>query len=189
MKGIGTVLAVAVLLAVPAFAGKFVNGGFETDFGSRENMNVWGEYGDAWGEAYQVNAGQGNHPKKARTGERVLLINVPPNSWDGTWQQLPWAENAPFSWEASYLIQGGNLPESCATFMKAEFYDGNDNLLEVKEGDRHRADTRGQWVHDSMRGTTPAGTAAIRFILIAGNNTESATIADRIYWDDADTEE
>jgi len=38
-----------------------------------------------------------------------------------------------------------------------------------------------------MHGTTPAGTAAIRFIVIGGGNAGGQAVTDRIYWDDVDT--
>ncbi len=180
-------VVVCALAAVTAWAGKVANGSFETDFGQREQLNVWGDHGDAWGEAYQVNAGKGNYAKKARTGDRVLLINVPPATWNGAWQQIPWDSEAPFAWEAYYLIKGGDLPEKCATFMKVEFYDGNDASLGVLEGERRQKDTGGQWKQDMLTGTTPAGTASIRFILIAGDNMGGAPVVDRIFWDDVDT--
>ena len=186
------ILIVSGFLAVAApavRAGQLSNASFEIDFGPRETMNMWGDLGEAWGEAYQVNAGKETAPAKAYSGTRVLLINVPPNSWNGIWQQLPWEANKPFAWKARYLIKGGDLPESCPTFMKLEFYDGNDTFIGVLEGDRHRTDTHGQWESDSMKGVTPEGTAAIRFILIGGNNTDGAAIIDRIFWDDADTAE
>ena len=183
------VLACGIFLAVASIgiAGKLGNASFETDFGPRANLNVWGDYGDAWGEAYQVKAGQGSYVKRALTGDRVVLINVPPASWNGIWQQIPWGEKKPFAWEAYYQIKGGDLPDNCSTFMKVEFYDGNDTQLGVAEGERRKADTKGQWVSDSLKGETPAGTAAIRFILIAGGNEGGSNILDRIYWDDADT--
>ena len=173
--------------ATTGIAGKLSNSSFETDFGPRANLNVWGDYGDAWGEAYQVNAGQGNYVKRALTGDRVLLINVPPASWNGIWQQIPWEEKKPFAWESYYQIRGGDLPVNCSTFMKVEFYDGSDTLLGSAEGEHRKADTKGQWVSDSLKGETPLGTAAIRFIIIAGDNEGGVNILDRIYWDDADT--
>lgn len=173
--------------AATGIAGKLINTSFETDFGPRANLNVWGEYGDVWGEAYQVNAGQGNYVKEARTDDRVLLINVPPASWNGIWQQIPWEEKKPFAWQAHYLIKGGNLPDNCSTFMKVEFYDGGDAPLGGVEGEHRKADTNGRWVNDSLKGETPSGTAAVRFILIAGNNEGGSNILNRIYWDDADT--
>ena len=184
------VVGVLLVAAIPsAFGGKLENPSFETDFGARANMNVWGEFGDSWGEAYQVNAGEGDYVQRALTGDRVLLINVPPASWNGVWQQIPWEEKKPFSWEAYYFIDGGDLPDNCSTFMKVEFYDGNDTQLGVMEGEHRKADTKGRWVSDSMKGVTPAGTTAIRFILIAGGNDGGANILNRIYWDDADTTE
>lgn len=168
-------------------AGKLGNTSFETDFGSRANLNVWGDYGDAWGEAYQVNAGQENYVKRAHAGDRVFLINVPPASWNGVWQQIPWEENKLFAWEAYYQIKGGDLPDNCSTFMKVEFYDAGDVQLSSAEGEHRKAGTKGQWVRDLLKGETPPGTAAIRFILIAGSNEGGSNILNRIYWDDADT--
>ena len=189
MKRSLPVLVCGLLLAAASasMAGKLENPSFEKDFGSCENMNVWGSHGFAWGEAFQVYAGQDDHAKTALTGDRILMINVPPGSWNGAWQQVPWAEKAPFAWEAYCLIKGGDLPYNCSTFMKVEFYDGNDTQLGVVEGGRRRADTKGRWVSDSLRGETPPGTVAIRFILIAGSNEDGSNIVDRIFWDDADT--
>ena len=174
------------LAACAAWAGQLLNTGFETDFGQREQLNVWGEYGDRWGEAYQVNAG-GQHVARAKAGGRVLVINIPPNSWNGVWQQVPWKENAAFACEGSYLIRGGDLPKECATFLKVEFYDAGDALLGMVEGDRHVSDTKGKWVKDTMHGTTPPGTAAVRFIVIGGGNAGGPAVTDRIYWDEVDT--
>ncbi|HPF99388.1 MAG TPA: hypothetical protein PLE77_04920 [Kiritimatiellia bacterium] len=175
-----------LLAACAAWAGQLLNTGFETDFGQRDQLNVWGEFGDRWGEAYQVNAG-GQHIARAKSGSRVLVINIPPNSWNGVWQQIPWKENAAFAWEGSYLIRGGDLPKDCMTFLKVEFYDAGDALLGMVEGDHHSSDTKGKWVKERMHGTTPAGTAAIRFIVIGGGNAGGQAVTDRIYWDDVDT--
>ena len=179
----------AFVVAGTAWAGKIANPSFEMDFGQRASQNVWGDFGDAWGEAYQVSAGTANHLEKARTGVRMLLLNVPPASWDGAWQQIPWTENTPFSFGGWYLIRGGALPENCATLIKTEFYDSMDKQIGVKEGERQRADTHGQWMHVTLTGQTPAGTAAIRFVVIAGDNANGSNIVDRIYWDDVDTTE
>lgn len=175
-----------LLAACATWAGQLLNTGFETDFGQRDQLNVWGEFGDRWGEAYQVNAG-GQHIARAKSGSRVLVINIPPNSWNGVWQQIPWKENAAFAWEGSYLIRGGDLPKDCMTFLKVEFYDAGDALLGMVEGDHHSSDTKGKWVKERMHGTTPAGTAAIRFIVIGGGNAGGQAVTDRIYWDDVDT--
>jgi len=182
-------LAVALFVAssVAGLAGKLANGGFEQDLGSRDQLNVWGDYGDIWGGGQRVAAGPGQPVKKAHGGERLLLINIAPDSWNGAWQQIKWDEKRPFAWSAYYLIKG-DLPTNCSTFMKIEFYDANDAQIGSVDGDRHRADTRGQWIQDSMKGQTPAGAAAIRFILIAGDNTGGATnIENRIFWDDAES--
>ena len=167
-------------------AAEVLNGGFEINFGAREDGNMWGDLGEAWGEAYQVTAGKRDYVRKARTGDRVLLINVPPATWNGAWQQIPWEENAPFELTGYYLIKGGDLPPSCSTFIKAEFYDGNDQMLGMAEGERRREDTKGRWVKESLKGTTPPGTSAVRFILIAGDNAGGEPLVDRIFWDDVD---
>jgi hypothetical protein len=184
-----TVGVAAFVVAATGFAGKLANSSFETDFGQRANQNVWGDFGDAWGEAYQVTAGTGNYLKKARTDSRILLINVPPGSWDGAWQQIPWGEKSPFTVEGFYQIRGGDLPTNCVTFLKVEFYDGNDAVLGSAGGDRFRSDTRGQWLRTTLSGETPEGTAAIRFVVIAGDNAGGEPILDRIYWDDINTVE
>jgi hypothetical protein len=184
-----TVAVAAFVVAATAGAGKLSNTSFELDFGQRANQNVWGDFGDAWGEAYQVTTGTAKHPKKTRTGIRMLLINVPPGSWDGVWQQAPWAEKMPFAVSGWYLIRGGDLPENCTTFLKAEFRDSLDAQISIMESARQRADTRGQWTHVTLSGQTPPGTAAIRFVVIAGDNANGTNIVDRIYWDDVDTTE
>ncbi len=170
-------------------AGDFVNPGFEIEFGSLEEQNVWGDFGESFGEAYQVYAGKENGPDKAHGGSRALLINVPQNSWDGVWQQLPWEENTPFSWSAYYLIKGGNLPVGTATFMKLEFMDGLDRKIDEVAGEQHAQDTGGQWLKDTMTGVTPEGTRSIRFILIGGHSSEEESMLNRIYWDDSDTDD
>lgn len=180
---------IAVCVVLPARAVELVNGGFEIDFGQREDKNVWGDFGDAWGETYQVKAGEREYVRKARSGDRVLLINVPPGSWNGAWQQLPWEENALFRMTGYYLIKGGDLPGNCATFMKVEFYDGNDGFIGMKEGERRREDTRGRWMEDTLAGKTPPGTAYIRFILIAGDNAGNENLLDRVFWDDVEVSE
>lgn len=184
-------LAAAVVLAGAAavFAGRIQNGSFEIDFSQSEGLTAWGDHGHVWGQAYQVEAGPEKEIRKARNGTRVLLLNVPPDSWDGAWQQIPWAENAAFAWQAYYLIQDGDLETNCATFMKVEFYDANDGVISFLEGERRREATSGRWVRDSMKGTTPTNTAAIRFILIAGPNEGGTGLVNRIFWDDADTTE
>ncbi len=186
---VGVFCAALAVGGTPASGGQLANPSFETDFGPRDNMNVWGDYGDGWGETYQVNAGKESHPRKARSGDRVLLINVPPASWNGIWQQIPWEAKKPFEWSGYYLINGGDLPQKCSTFLKVEFYDASDAQLGSLEGTHHRTGTNGQWVKDTMKGETPAGTAAIRFILVAGDNAGGSNIANRIYWDDVDTQD
>ena len=190
MKKYGQAIATITLTAavvITAVAGKLKNSSFEEDFGLREDSNMWGDYGVTFGECYQVTAGKDGHPAKAHSGDRILVINTPSNSWNGIWQQIPWDENTPYAWHAYYLIQGGDLGPSCATFMKTEFFDASDNKLGESVGEPHRADTRGEWIRDTMRGKTPPGTASVRFVLIAGNNPDGPTLYNRIYWDDADT--
>ncbi|MBN1268528.1 MAG: hypothetical protein JXB04_02995 [Kiritimatiellae bacterium] len=183
-------VVVAVLAAVlGAAAGYLVNTSFEEEFGEREDLNMWGDYGEAFGECYQVYVNREDAPKKANSGGRILLINVPQNTWNGIWQQIPWDPETPFAWKAHFLIRGGGLGEGTATFMKTEFFDAEDKHLGDVSGTQHRDDTGGQWVLDTLRGTTPPGTASIRFVLIAGNNPDGETIQNRIYWDDADTME
>ena len=167
-------------------AGALDNGGFEIDFGLREHNNVWGANGQTFGETYQVRAGTDAHPRVAHTGSRMAIINVVPYEWSGIWQQIPWAENASFHWSGFYAIQGGDLPDGVATFMKVEFYDASENLLSAIEGERHRRDTKGKWVADSMHGMTPAGTTSVRFVLIAGDAPDGKMYTNRIYWDDAE---
>jgi hypothetical protein len=168
-----------------ASAAELLNGSFEIDFGQRANMNMWGDYGEVWGEAYQVTAGSAHYAKKANTGERMLLINVPTGSWGGIWQQIPWDANVSFAWEAFYLIDGGDLPADCATFMKVEFYNGNNAKIGELNGKKRTDSTKGKWIRDSMSGKTPIGTEAIRFVLLAGSNPDDKGVEDRIYWDDA----
>lgn len=177
-----------LLLTLPPLAHaapQLDNGGFEIDFGERENGNMWGFEGIAFGEAYQVYAGADTHPRVAHGGRRMAVINVTPNQWSGIWQQLPWRPQAPYRWRAYHAIQGGPLPETVATFMKVEFYDASSNLLQAVEGERRRADTKGKWVQDQQQGTTPPGTAFIRFVLIAGDAADGQLYTNRIYWDDA----
>lgn len=175
------------LFVLPLPAEELCNPSFEQTFGGREDQNVWGQFGNAFGECYQVEAANNNGPGRARTGSNVLLINVPQNSWNGLWQQIPWGENLPFAWKAYYLIKDGDLPTDCATFMKAEFLDGMDNKLGEISGAPKTQDTQGNWVMDSLRGQTPAHTRSIRFVLIAGHNPDGESVINRIYWDDANT--
>lgn len=182
------VTAAVIAVAVPVLGGQLANTSFEVDFGTHENQNVWGDFGDVLGQAYQVRAGAGGYIKKARTGDRVLLINVPMDSWNGVWQQAPWEPNTPFRFVGHHLIEDGDLPENCATFLKVEFRDGQGELLGSAEGDKYRTDTRGRWVFSLLEGVTPARTAAIRFVIIAGSNPADEGLVDRIYWDDVDAE-
>jgi hypothetical protein len=170
-------------------AGKLENTSFEDEFGQREELSVWGEYGDLWGQARQVTAGAGATLKAARSGERMVLLDVPPATWNGIWQQVPWAAGTPFAAQGFYMIAGGDLPDGCATFLKVEFYDGSDKLLGHAEGEKKREDTHGQWLAASVEGTTPAETESLRVVLIAGDNVGGEMVKDRIFWDDVDTKE
>jgi hypothetical protein len=182
----GCVLCLCALLTTVAMADKLQNAGFEFEFGLREDSNMWGDYGDVFGEAYQVIAGRANYVKKAHAGDRVLLINVPPGTWNGAWQQIPIEGNQPYYFKGFYLIKDGDLPPSCATFLKVEFYDGSDQLIESLEGDKLRMDTKGKWVQAVVNGQTPAGTQSARFVVIAGDNAGNEALVDRIFWDDVD---
>ena len=175
-----------VLLAAGASGGLLQNASFEQDFGAREDMNMWGDYGDAFGQAYQVVAGQGGYAKKAYGGERMLVVNVLPASWNGAWQQIPMDAGKPYAFTGRYLIKGGDLPANCVTFLKIEFYDESDQVIEAVEGHNLRVDTQGQWVETAMRGQTPAGTRSVRFVVIAGDNAGNEALVDRIFWDDVD---
>lgn len=177
--------ALGLVAAACADAAPLGNPGFEIEFGLHEHQNVWGDLGVSFGETYQVYAGTDAHPRKAQEGSRVLLINAMPYQWNGIWQQIPWAENAPFRWHAYYQIQGGDLPKDVSTFMKAEFYDAAGNHLSAVEGPRRHRDTKGKWVRDEQSGVTPPGTASLRFVLIAGDGSEGKMIVNRIYWDAA----
>lgn len=191
MQRLAIVAPLALLLAAspgPFSAAQLDNPGFEIDFGLREHGNMWGAQGEVFGEAYQVFAGADSHPRKAKGGSRMLLINVLPSSWNGIWQQFPWAEKAPFAWKAHVLIQGSDLPVEVSTFMKVEFHDAQGQFLSAVEGVHHREDTRGAWQLDTLRGVTPPGTATIRFVLIAGDAGDGKLYTNRIYWDDASLE-
>lgn len=168
-------------------AGDILNAGFETEFGSAEDQNVWGDFGEAFGEAYIVDEGNENGPKKAHKGSRALLINVPADSWNGVWQQIPWDEKMPFTWTAWCMITGGELAPGTATFMKAEFMDGLDQRIGEALGESYTQDTGGKWVKSTIKGVTPPSTRAIRFVLIAGSNPEGEPVMHRIFWDDSDT--
>lgn len=189
MKNMGIVLMGCLMgvFATTAFSGQLANPSFEFDLGSSEDLKGWGDHGSVWGEVYQVSAGQGKNVKKAYTGLRMILINVPPGTWDGVWQQIPWKENTPFAWDAYYQIKDGDLPDTCWTFMKVEFYDDTEMMLGTMDSDHYTADTQGRWVKSTLKGVTPPGTTQIRFVLCAGDNVGGTPILDRIFWDDADT--
>lgn len=183
------VTGLCLMAATAVYGAMLKNTSFETDFGSRDDQAAWGDFGDVWGEAYQVAAGTGNYVKKANTGDRVLLINVPGGTWNGAWQQIPWDGGKPFIFSGYYLIQGGSLPENCPTFLKVEFYDGDDKVVGELEGPRLRADTGKKWEQAVLTGTPPKGTRAIRFVVIAGDNAGNDPVENRIFWDDVDVKE
>jgi hypothetical protein len=178
-------VTVLVCAATAGTASELLNPSFEVEFGSREDLNMWGDYGEAFGECYQVYADGETHPDEAPDGDRALLINVPFNSWNGIWQQIPWEAGKRFVFSARYLVRGGDLEGNTATFLKVEFYDMNDAKISEQLGNRRTKDTRGNWLPDSLQGVAPPGTASMRFIIIGGSNPDGAEIANRIYWDDA----
>lgn len=179
--GVGVYLA--IVWAVPGSL--LQNASFEQDFGSLENQNVWGEYGEIFGEVYQVYDGDEQIPA-AHSGRRVLLIDVPPGTWNGIWQQIPMGEEAPYTMVGYCQIRGGDLPPGCATFLKVEFYDGNDQLIEYVEGEHLKKDSKGAWVKTVLNGKTPPGTRSVRFVVIAGDNAGNDKVSSRIFWDDVD---
>lgn len=187
MKRVPVVLAAACALAfgLAAPAEELINPGFDIDFGAREDRAMWGDFGETFGQGYQVEAGKDPHPIEARSGSRMLVINVPVTSWNGVWQQVPWRENASFTFKAYYMIRKGSLHEGCATFMKVEFFDAKDNKISDISGEGRKADTAGRWILDTLRGTTPPETASLRVVLIAGENPDGPAVENRIYWDDA----
>ena len=186
-----TALAVAVAFLAAssaALAGKLENGNFEKEFAVADEVVHWGQNGEAFGGCQRVKAGAEGQPVKASDGQHCVVIDIPANSWNGLWQQTSSGPGKAYTWKARYLIQGGNLPDSAATFMKVEFYDDMDQLISAVEGEWHRSDTKGQWQENSMKGTTPDGTKAVRFVIIAGDNSEGAEIKNRIYWDNAEAQ-
>ena len=169
-----------------ASAGVLGNPGFELDFGPREDLNMWGDYGETFGETYQVPIGKDNRPGKTREGKRVLIINVPQNTWNGIWQQVPWAEKNSYNLKGFYQIRGSDLPLNCHTSLKVEFYDGRDNKIGEKAGSLRTESTRGRWIADALRGVTPEGTESIKCVIIAGHCPDGPPVVDQIFWDDVD---
>ena len=51
---------------------------------------------------------------------------------------------------------------------------------------KDRMDTKGVWIQDTMKCTTPDGTEAVRFVIIAGDNTEGAEVKNQIFWDNTE---
>ena len=179
------VVGVYFAYAVMAWSGKLKNASFEENFGPSESQSAWGDFGDIFGEARQVYDGKDPVPL-AHSGRRVLAIDVPPNTWNGIWQQLSYGEGASYTMVGYCQIRGGDLPPGCATFLKVEFYDGNDQLIEYVEGEHLKKDTKGNWVKTVLNGKTPPGTRAIRFVVIAGDNAGNEKVSSRIFWDDVD---
>jgi hypothetical protein len=189
MSKTGLCLVVAVVsFAVSAVGGLLQNSSFEIDLGMREALNVWGDHSDSFGDAFQVVAGKGNDLRSARTGTRVMVLNAQPASWNGVWQQASWKENTPFRLSGSYQIRG-DLGSNWGTFLKVEFYDGNDQLIKSQEGPKRHEDTGGKWVLDVLEGTAPPGTMSVRFVIVAGDNGGGKPVVNRIFWDDVDASE
>ena len=182
-------MGLSILASAPgAMAGKIENSNFEKEFEIADEVVHWGPHGEVFGGCRRVKAGDEGQPAKASDGQHCILIDIPANSWNGLWQQTGSGKGKSYTWKARYLIQGGNLPDSAATFMKVEFYDDMDQLISAVEGEWHRMDSKGLWVEDAMKGTTPDGTKAVRFVIIAGDNSEGAEIKNRIYWDNAEAQ-
>jgi len=167
-----------------ALAGKLENSNFEKPFSD----NHWGSNGEVFGGCARVKAGDDDQPVKAADGQHCVVIDVAAKSWNGLWQNTGGGPKKSFTWKARYLIQGGNLPDSVATFLKVEFYDVYDQLISAIEGDWHRMDTKSLWVEDAVKGTTPDGTKTVRFVIIAGDNAEGADVKNRIYWDNTEAQ-
>lgn len=184
-KNILLVLAFAVWSGTGAAeAGRIRNGSFEQAFELQDDGVIrWGEHGEAFGETGRVAEGDPGHPAKAKAGKRFIVIDTPPASWNGVYQEFDARAKQPFLWKASYQIVG-DLPEGVATFLKVEFYTADDYIASL-EGEFITADTKGRWVETSVKGTTPPGTKKVRFVIIAGENLDGAEVKNRIYWDDA----
>jgi hypothetical protein len=171
-----------------AHAGRLENSGFEKEFEVVDEVLHWGPHGEVFGGSHRVTAGDEGQPAKASDGEHCVAIDIPGSSWNGLWQQISSGPEKAYVWKARHLIQGGNLPDSAASFLKVEFYDDADQLISSIEGEWHRSDTKGQWLENTMKGTTPAGTKEVRFVIIAGDNSEGAEIKNRIYWDNTEAQ-
>ncbi len=185
MRLVGLGVVGMVFGALAGFAlPRFENADFESDFGSADSGSVWGEFGRPWGGAALVTVAGGAALEHAHSGVRALKVDVPPGSWNGIWQQVPWGAQQPFTVAGWYLIKGGDLPGNCAAFLKVEFMDGQDNRLGEKSGERLARDTGGQWVKSALSGVTPPGTEALRFVIVVGDNAGGQPIVDRIFWDD-----
>jgi hypothetical protein len=187
VNGRQTVLAAAVLIAatVSAQADRIKNGNFEATFEVIDDMARWGGDGEVFGGARQVTAGEEGHPARAKAGRKCVVIDLSEQGWNGLWQEIPGRSGMNFTWKASVLIQGGDLPDTVATFLKVEFYDQHGEYMSAVEGKWYQADTKGKWVESVLKGTTPEGTKTVRFVIIAGENSENAEVKNRIYWDDA----
>ncbi len=183
---IWTVVAVlGGLAAVVAGAEWLGNPGFEEPI----DAGGWGNPGQLWGAATQVMVGAVGVPHQSHTGSRFLRVDIPSGSWHGAWQQVPWGADQSFSLSGYYLIQGGDLPAACATFLKAEYYDDQGRKLGEVEGDRLTQDTGGIWQLATLSGRTPPGTDALRLIVVAGGDTPGVAVTNRIFWDDLETKD
>lgn len=180
-----TILLLAMVSGVAVWAGKLKNPSFEEDFASMEGSAVWGDYGEIFGEAKQIYDGKDQILSSARTGHRVLQIDVPPGTWNGIWQQLPMGQQKRYAMKGHCLIRG-DLPKGCATFLKVEFYDENDELIKYVEGEHFTKDTGGAWKSTTLSGKTPPRTKSVRFVVIAGDNVGGEKVASQIFWDDVD---
>lgn len=185
-SAVAFMVGVCLASAVVSWAGKLRNPSFEEDLQLGQGQQVWGEHGEIFGEARQVYDGKDNILPSARTGHRAIQIDVPPSTWNGIWQQVPMGEGASYMMVGYCQIRGGDLPSGCATFLKVEFFDGNDQLIDYVEGEHLSKDTKGAWMKSVLSGKTPPGTRSVRFVLIAGDNTGNEKVTNRIFWDDVD---
>jgi hypothetical protein len=176
-----------VLLCVAALSARadhIKNENFEQALEVEGDVTHWGEVGEVFGAVSQVAAGVADQPAKASAGRKMIVIDVPGSSWNGLWQEVDANGGKPYAWKANCLIVG-ELPESVSTFLKVEFYDQYGEQISAIEGEWLKKDTAGAWVESAMKGTTPAGTKKVRYVIIAGDNSGNAVVKNRIYWDNA----
>jgi hypothetical protein len=185
-SAVALMVALCLVGVATSWGAKLQNPSFETDLGAVGSQSVWGEYGEIFGEARQVYDGKDNILPAARMGRRAIQIDVPPGTWNGIWQQIPMEEGAAYMMVGYCQIRGGDLPSGCATFLKVEFFDANDQLIDYVEGERLTKDSKNAWVKSVLSGKTPPGTRSVRFVLIAGDNAGNAKVANQIFWDDVD---